>query len=329
MEGLTDKEVALRLNLSLPTVRTHWHRLKVKIGVSTRAEAIAVSSGREADQRLEAQKAENQALFDEINKRRRVEKLLVESQQRFKHVCQNLTNGLLIVDVAGRCTYANPKFCEMTGLNQDLLFGAQWKKALMSRICSDSLAQLEKRVKGSSKFDLDPLELKPSEGASLYVRIATSRITTDGEPIGTVMVFEDQTEAHELQSLVARNRRIGMAISAATRDMVYIFDLGTRRMLYYNPVAERFFGISAERMIAMNAEEAQALVHPDDIPSVKCAQETYPGLLDGEAAELSYRALRHDGVWIQVTTRSAVIERNSDGSPRHMLGVSWPCEGQP
>lgn len=41
-KGLADKEIALQLRLSAPTVRTHLHRFYKDHGVHNRAEAVAL-----------------------------------------------------------------------------------------------------------------------------------------------------------------------------------------------------------------------------------------------------------------------------------------------
>jgi hypothetical protein len=40
-EGFTDKEVAHRLGIGLPTVRTYWTRIKGKVGCGSRAAVVA------------------------------------------------------------------------------------------------------------------------------------------------------------------------------------------------------------------------------------------------------------------------------------------------
>lgn len=42
VQGLTNQQIASRLTLTLPTVKNHVHRMLTKMGVASRAEAIAV-----------------------------------------------------------------------------------------------------------------------------------------------------------------------------------------------------------------------------------------------------------------------------------------------
>src|SRR5471030_1999859 len=40
-DGLTDKEIAKRLDLQLTTIRTHWERVREKLGTSNKAQSIS------------------------------------------------------------------------------------------------------------------------------------------------------------------------------------------------------------------------------------------------------------------------------------------------
>lgn len=52
--GLTDKEIAERLAVSITTVRTYWVRLRRKLNASNRAQAIALALHEKEDQLHEA-----------------------------------------------------------------------------------------------------------------------------------------------------------------------------------------------------------------------------------------------------------------------------------
>src|SRR6476469_3339947 len=40
-DGLTDKEIALRLSIGPKTVRTYWDRMRAKLGAASRTEVLA------------------------------------------------------------------------------------------------------------------------------------------------------------------------------------------------------------------------------------------------------------------------------------------------
>jgi len=41
-DGATDKEICVRLRIAMPTVRTHWGRIRGKLGVLNRSHAVAI-----------------------------------------------------------------------------------------------------------------------------------------------------------------------------------------------------------------------------------------------------------------------------------------------
>jgi two-component system, NarL family, nitrate/nitrite response regulator NarL len=48
-QGLTNKQIGLRLSIELPTVKNHVHHILQKLGAGTRAEAVALTRGARPD----------------------------------------------------------------------------------------------------------------------------------------------------------------------------------------------------------------------------------------------------------------------------------------
>lgn len=51
----------------------------------------------------------------EISRRKEAEHKLKESEEQFRHLISHMSDGLAIQDENGLCTYANPRFCEISG----------------------------------------------------------------------------------------------------------------------------------------------------------------------------------------------------------------------
>lgn len=73
MSGLSDKEVAVRLGLSLDTVKTYWKRIRLKVGGQTRPEIIALLLERGSNVALEDCRAEIENLRKQIAASRLIE----------------------------------------------------------------------------------------------------------------------------------------------------------------------------------------------------------------------------------------------------------------
>ncbi|MEZ0326887.1 MAG: response regulator transcription factor [Fimbriimonas sp.] len=69
VKGFTDKEICRELDLSITTVRTHWTRLRRKLGVVNRAQAIAESMELESNAQLKLLQSRVRAMHRALNQK--------------------------------------------------------------------------------------------------------------------------------------------------------------------------------------------------------------------------------------------------------------------
>ncbi len=69
VKGLTDKEICRELDLSITTVRTHWTRLRRKLGVVNRAQAIAESMELESSAQVKLLQSRVRAMHRALNQK--------------------------------------------------------------------------------------------------------------------------------------------------------------------------------------------------------------------------------------------------------------------
>lgn len=87
VEGLSDKDIAIQLGISLDTVRTYWQRIRSKIGAGTRAEIVA---------RLN--RDFNADLVDEVSRNREIERRLRDSQARYRSAIESTSDCFFMLD---------------------------------------------------------------------------------------------------------------------------------------------------------------------------------------------------------------------------------------
>lgn len=86
-EGLSDKEIAQRLGISLDTVRTYWQRIRSKIGGGTRGEIVA-RLNRDA----------TAGLIDEVARNREIEQQLRDSRARYRSAIESTIDCFFLLD---------------------------------------------------------------------------------------------------------------------------------------------------------------------------------------------------------------------------------------
>lgn len=98
--GLIDKEIARRLTLSMATIRTHWVRIRSKLGAVNRAEVIA----RVMNYRLHSDANPDTVAHSDHSRRALCESALDHHPE-----------GVLIADLEGKILYANRAAASMLG----------------------------------------------------------------------------------------------------------------------------------------------------------------------------------------------------------------------
>ena len=79
-------------------------------------------------------------------------------------------------------------------------------------------------------------------------------------------------------------------------DLVYVFDLTTKKNVYLNQEIGNFLGYTVEEIQAMGDQLLPALCHPEDF--IRYLKEHNPELLelpDGKISEFAYRMLHKSG----------------------------------
>ena len=94
-------------------------------------------------------------MVTDITARKRAEEALREGDERFRAVANQATVGVTRTDLAGRFTFANPRYCEIVGYTQAEL--------------------LEMRMQDITHAEDLPAISNSSTGSSTGVRISSSR----------------------------------------------------------------------------------------------------------------------------------------------------------
>jgi PAS domain S-box-containing protein len=102
-QGLTDQQIALRLDISASTVNSYWVRIRGKLGHLSRTELVATALRQEAQVMQERLESEKAALTSQISEKSRHP--LGESLSTTILDC--LPEAVVAFDESGRILYAN------------------------------------------------------------------------------------------------------------------------------------------------------------------------------------------------------------------------------
>ncbi|MFB6163673.1 MAG: PAS domain S-box protein [Haloarculaceae archaeon] len=252
-------------------------------------------------------------IMRDVTDRRRREREVTESEQRFRALFEHSHDALLLADDDGEYVDANPAASELLGLpREDLLgmsigdfaageydFAAVWEQFLA-----------EGRMRGE-------FPLVTADGDERIVEFNASANVRRGEHLSAL---RDVTERKEMERELRRSERRFEEIAANVHEVIWMTGADGGDLLYLSPGFEDLAGVDPT---AIDGSPVAAIetVHPDDREMVR---EWYRRVHDSDVTagdyHLEYRVRRPDGTvrWVETDAYPVTDE---DGTVTRYVGL--------
>jgi PAS domain S-box-containing protein len=125
----------------------------------------------------------------DITRQRNAEKVIWESQERYRKLVENINDVIFRIDNKGKITYISPVIESIIGYSPSELIG----KYFMDMIYKEDHERVTNRYKELLSGVIEPLEYRVvnSSGSLVWVRSSSNLISEDGNIIGTQGVLTD------------------------------------------------------------------------------------------------------------------------------------------
>jgi PAS domain S-box-containing protein len=274
-----------------------------------RAEEQLQKAHDELEQRVEERTGElartTEQLKQELNKRKRTEEALRESEHKYSTLVESSLTGIYI-DQKGKIVFANRRFAEIYGYSKEELAGMESRELVHpeDRPLTDLIRA--KRVKGEEVPEEYEARGLTKDGETIWILRRNTRIDYKGKPaiLGNIVDVTDRKRAEEaLRDSEERYR----TVLEACPDPVVVYDMGGKG-LYINPAFTRVFGWTPEEIIGNKLN----YVPPENWPET---QMMIDDLLAGEKpSRIESRRYAKEGKILDVSI-SADTYLNRDGVP--------------
>ena len=238
--------------------------------------------------------------------------------QLFAYVSQS-TAGFGQVDLTGRFTLVNDRFCEIVQRSREELMGMTMQQLTHPDDLARNLAQFEQALRDGTPYTHDKRYLRP-DGSVVWVNNSVAVIRRDGgEPYGILAITLDISKRRQAEETLRRNAEsIRLAVEGAGMA-TWELDLVTMRG-DWSPNRFDILGYPRSPDLKGGFDEWLARIHPDDMDFARGSAERC--FHEGVPFQIEYRIFRADNGeerWLQ--SNGSRIE-GDDGHAR-FVGVSF------
>jgi PAS domain S-box-containing protein len=236
------------------------------------------------------------AVWD-VTARKSAEEALKEREGQLSAFIEQATAGFAQVDLDGRFTLVNDRFCEITGRSREALLTLRLQDITYHEDLPENVLKFERAVGEGTSYHQEKRYVRP-DGSLVWVNNSVSVIRRpSGEPYGVLAVSIDVTKRHHAEAAVRENEaRLRALTDNLPGGMVYQVTTGAggtgRRFLFVSQSCAKLTGYPAEAFVA-DAAVAYGMFEPEDLPRFAAAEEE--ALRSRRPFDVQVRFRRADG----------------------------------
>jgi PAS domain S-box-containing protein len=196
----------------------------------------------------------NFVFIDDVTLHYRSQQAVRESESRAERFVQAGTEGIVFYR-EGIIFDCNDAFTRMLGKEREELIGTR-----ASHLFQKKDWEFADKHMHLGRDHVYPAQLPRADGSLVTVEITGRPVMLNGQAASVASVRDTSQLASMNEALLRSQARYRSLVDNSDQGAIFILDRG---VVYSNPAAQRFFGISEQQL--MNVESVY-LLHPDDRP---------------------------------------------------------------
>ncbi len=258
-----------------------------------------------------------QVIIRDIRERKQAERVLQNSEQRFRSLVQNSHDVILVTSPQGKILYATESAARVFGADVSTMVGRNGLDQVHPE--DRSMVERELLLTATRQNDGLPVEfrVKRSNGEELVLEGIAVNLLDDPSIQGIVVTLREITERRRLEAQLLESEELYRSIVDATPEYVAVLDLqGALQMV--SPAGLTMWGFREDDREIVVGRNVMDFVAEEDRPRI---QESFGRLLAGEAMNVQvFRGYRRDGQLIHFEANGRLI-RDLDGQPSGVVIV--------
>jgi len=202
-----------------------------------------------------SQYAELSSKIRQAVQRRQAEMALLDSEEKYRDLVENINDVLFVVDRNGTITYISPRISQFGYAPADMI-----KRPVSDFIVPDDLPRVEERFREIEKGDLHPFEFRLIDGSGKIriVRTSSRPVFVQGKFSGIHGVMTDITSVRAAEAKISEGEQRYRNVFEATGDAMLVVDQDSGEILDANRAASYIFGFTPDEFRGMNHKDLLA-----------------------------------------------------------------------
>jgi PAS domain S-box-containing protein len=254
------------------------------------------------------------AIARDISKRKRAERKVRESEERFRGVFEQAPGGMCVGGLDGRLIQVNAAFCRMLGYSEQELIDTGWAELTHPDDLGPALRRREQLLKDPGGCVDAEMRFIHRNRNVVWGRVRVSLVRdASGGPFYFVVHVEDITERKRVQEALGESAERFRGVFEQAPFAMCVSGLDGR-FIQVNGALCRMMGYSEKELLETSWER---LTHPDDLESSQGRLER--ALREpGGFVEAEKRYIHRDGRVVWGRTRISMA-RDSGGNPQYFV----------
>ncbi len=264
-------------------------------------------------------------LVRDITERRKAEDARRRSEEKYRHILENMEETYLETDLQGNYLFFNDSFCRLMGYSREEMQTFNYKRAIPANKIQRVFQAFNEVYRTGHKKTLFEHAVLTKHGQIIYTEVSISLMRSPlGEPLGFSIIGRDVTQRLQDERIIKdREKRLRM-ITDNISDIIWTMDFSLH-WTYLSPSVLRITGFTPEEILeiplkAMLPPETYALI--EKRLAEELARERAGTATDGPGAATFEIPLLHKNgtrIWVEV---SANFNRDEKGKPVEIVGVT-------
>lgn len=190
----------------------------------------------------------------DITQRKKTEKALRETSEKYKELADSLPQIVFETDAAGKIGFTNRNALDLVGYDEDdFKKGLNALQLLIPEDHEKALQNIRKVLSGEEVPDAE-YTARRKDGSTFPIMVHAVRILRDNKPVGMRGIIIDLTERKQAEDALHESEERFRTVLEANPDPFVLYDM-EGRVIFLNPAFTRVFGWTLEEQLGKKMDQ--------------------------------------------------------------------------